>query len=338
MTAVGYTSGDPQKVDRSGYARGDIVAADAGGVLGAVHVGTDGAVLTADSVQPRGLSYGAGGGGGGGTPSNTVVTETGYGQASTAGVATTYSRGDHTHGSPALGATGATAAAGNDSRITGAVQSSLVTTKGDLLVATGNAALARVGVGAKGRLLVPDAAQAAGVRWAPGMVDPDAAIFGLRAVVMPQYAVTDVLTLGAGTLVLVRVPVLEDDDWSTVGTWVRGAGITATGVNGMALYDSAGNLLQKTGAMDTQFATADSHQEGALAASVPVVGGTAVYVGMLAHFTTSPTVRGRDTTTNMVAVNGVRQSVFLTGQADFPAAVNIGTANLNSGVYYMTVR
>jgi hypothetical protein len=40
-------------------------------------------------------------GGGGGTPSATVVTETGYGQASTAGAAATYSRGDHTHGTPA---------------------------------------------------------------------------------------------------------------------------------------------------------------------------------------------------------------------------------------------
>lgn len=37
---------------------------------------------------------------GGGTPSDTVVTETSHGQASTAGVASAYSRGDHTHGSP----------------------------------------------------------------------------------------------------------------------------------------------------------------------------------------------------------------------------------------------
>lgn len=41
------------------------------------------------------------GGGGGGTPSGTVVTETTFGQASTAGVAGTFSRGDHTHGTPA---------------------------------------------------------------------------------------------------------------------------------------------------------------------------------------------------------------------------------------------
>lgn len=42
------------------------------------------------------------GGGGGGTPASTVVSETTYGQASAVGVATTYARGDHTHGTPAL--------------------------------------------------------------------------------------------------------------------------------------------------------------------------------------------------------------------------------------------
>lgn len=52
-------------------------------------------------------------GGGAGDPSSTVAAETSYGTASLAGVATTYSRGDHTHGTPALGTSGSTAAAGN---------------------------------------------------------------------------------------------------------------------------------------------------------------------------------------------------------------------------------
>jgi len=44
---------------------------------------------------------GGGGGGGGGTPSSSVVSGTSFGAAQTAGVATTYSRGDHSHGTPA---------------------------------------------------------------------------------------------------------------------------------------------------------------------------------------------------------------------------------------------
>jgi hypothetical protein len=39
--------------------------------------------------------------GGGASPSSTVVAETTYGQSSTAGAASAYSRGDHTHGTPA---------------------------------------------------------------------------------------------------------------------------------------------------------------------------------------------------------------------------------------------
>jgi hypothetical protein len=42
------------------------------------------------------------GGGAGGVPSNTVVNETTFGQASNAGAAAPYSRGDHTHGTPTL--------------------------------------------------------------------------------------------------------------------------------------------------------------------------------------------------------------------------------------------
>ncbi|MDH2425792.1 hypothetical protein, partial [Sphaerisporangium sp. TRM90804] len=53
----------------------------------------------------------AAGGGGGGTPSGTVAAETSYGQATAAGVATTYSRGDHTHGTPDLPTPGAIGAA-----------------------------------------------------------------------------------------------------------------------------------------------------------------------------------------------------------------------------------
>jgi len=54
------------------------------------------------------------GGGGSGTPSDSVVTETAFDQADTAGVATTYSRGDHTHGTPA---TPTLTPAGNDTNI-----------------------------------------------------------------------------------------------------------------------------------------------------------------------------------------------------------------------------
>jgi hypothetical protein len=85
VTAVGYTSGDPRKVDVAGDTMtGDLVLpADPDQALEAA---------TKQYVDSVGSS--------GGVPSGTVVTETGFGQASAVGVATTFARGDHTHGTP----------------------------------------------------------------------------------------------------------------------------------------------------------------------------------------------------------------------------------------------
>jgi hypothetical protein len=58
-------------------------------------------------------------GGGGGTPSGTVVSEIAYGQSATAGVASEYSRGDHTHGSPTLSAAAPTTSAVGDAAANG---------------------------------------------------------------------------------------------------------------------------------------------------------------------------------------------------------------------------
>ncbi len=95
--AVGYTGGDPNKVDISG----DIM--------------TGPLILSGDPLAPLGAAtkqyVDAAGGGGGGTPSGMVVAETSYAQTTTAGVATTFSRGDHTHGTPALPTPGSIGAA-----------------------------------------------------------------------------------------------------------------------------------------------------------------------------------------------------------------------------------
>jgi hypothetical protein len=53
--------------------------------------------------------------------------------------------------------------------VEGGIQPTLLTTKGDIIVATGNATLVRQGVGSDGQVLTADSAQADGVIWAtPG--------------------------------------------------------------------------------------------------------------------------------------------------------------------------
>lgn len=75
MAAQIYAGGDPNKVNVAGYTKGDVLAADASGVLQALPVGPDSDVLTADSGAAEGVDWQAGGGGGGGV--NTVFGRSG---------------------------------------------------------------------------------------------------------------------------------------------------------------------------------------------------------------------------------------------------------------------
>jgi hypothetical protein len=50
--------------------------------------------------------------------------------------------------------------------VEGGIQPTLLTTKGDIIVATGNATLVRQGVGSDGQVLTADSTQADGVAWA----------------------------------------------------------------------------------------------------------------------------------------------------------------------------
>lgn len=119
------------------------------------------------------------------SPSGTVVTETSYGQASAPGAAAAYSRGDHTHGTPALppvGTTPGTYAAGDDARFTdartptGPAGGDLAGTYPDPDVAAVNG-VAVTGIPAAGQLLTATGAAAAQWQDAPaGGTDPTASV------------------------------------------------------------------------------------------------------------------------------------------------------------------
>ena len=69
MTAELFTGGDPSKLNRAGYSKGQIVASNAAGTLTALPIDIDGKVLTLDSPATLGVDWQAGGGGGGGVNS-----------------------------------------------------------------------------------------------------------------------------------------------------------------------------------------------------------------------------------------------------------------------------
>lgn len=73
-----------------------------------------------------------------------------------------------------VGTTAGTVAAGDDARIDGALQRSVLTTKGDLPAATGAATVGRRSVGTPGQLLTVDPTQPTGIAWAdPAAVASD---------------------------------------------------------------------------------------------------------------------------------------------------------------------
>lgn len=63
-----------------------------------------------------------------------------------------------------VGTSSGTVAAGDDGRITGAVQAATLTTRGDLLAGTGSGAV-RLAVGSTGQVLSADSTQSTGVKW-----------------------------------------------------------------------------------------------------------------------------------------------------------------------------
>lgn len=91
MTATGYvaTAGDARKVNKAGDTMtGDLVL-------------NDSSPDTTNSAASKGFVLAQVAGAGTGVASDTVVTETSYGQAANAGASSQYARGDHTHGTPA---------------------------------------------------------------------------------------------------------------------------------------------------------------------------------------------------------------------------------------------
>lgn len=84
-------------------------------------VGAAGGVASLDGAGQVPLSQlgNAPSSGGGGTPSGTVVAGTSFGQGTAVGVLTTYSRGDHSHGTPSLATAGTTTSAVGDAAAVG---------------------------------------------------------------------------------------------------------------------------------------------------------------------------------------------------------------------------
>jgi hypothetical protein len=106
--------------------------------------------------------------------------------------------------------------------VEGGIQPTLLTTKGDIIVATGNATLVRQGVGTNGQVLTADSTQADGVIWAtPASASPASAqnfVATAQSTTSTTYAAlgtAQAVTLTTGTKVLVLLSMSATSDNNT---------------------------------------------------------------------------------------------------------------------------
>jgi hypothetical protein len=147
------------KVDKSTLStKGDIYAATAASTPGRLGAGSNGQVLTADSSQSTGLKW-------------TTVDTTSIANDSVDNTKLADSAVDDSKVAPGAAISQSkianlTTDLSNKANSSAVVQKSLVDAKGDLIAATANDAVTRLGVGGDGEVLTADSSQPTGLKWA----------------------------------------------------------------------------------------------------------------------------------------------------------------------------
>lgn len=167
------------------------------------------------------------------------------------------------------------------------------------------------------------------------VLDPAAAALGLVMQSTSILVATTPATISAGLMTMDLCYFPGELTINALFTVIETEGVTASGRNGMALYDTGGNRLQVSGDMSTGFATVGFAGSSIVGGGITPAAGP-VYVCTLSHFSgSSPKLWATNGAEPIPAVHGVTSSIFYTGIADFPATVNLGSASINSGAYYV---
>ena len=120
------------------------------------------------------------------------------------------------------------------------VQSTTFTTKGDLLVGTGNNTYQRVGIGSNNQVLMADSAQSSGVKWASATITPQSISSNVTLLAGNRYFVN---TSAARTLTLPASPSLNDEIQILDASGTANTYNITVSRNGNLINGNAGNLI-----------------------------------------------------------------------------------------------
>lgn len=169
------------------------------------------------------------------------------------------------------------------------------------------------------------------------VIDPVAASLGLIAQTLQIEQTASRFQLNSGVCVFMLIH-LPSVSISTLGAWMTNEGLTPTGYSGIALYTPNGTLIDKTSDISTALATPGSAWVSAnLSAGPQTLTAGSYYIAFLSTLSTGPNLGGVSAFSNIPVINGRYPSVYLTGQSTFPASFTPASANVNSGIYYLTV-
>lgn len=245
-----------------------------------------------------------------------------------------------------VGTTTGTVAAGDDSRIVNALENTILTTKGDLIVAISGGAPTRVGVGSNNQVLTADSTQTAGVKWAAAATGGMDQIFpmnqgyGLLTVSDNPMFFQNSSSLANGTVFGARCWVPANTALSHLAVAIRIGGTYSSSAvpNQLGIYDDSGTQLQTSPNDNTLWTTAGWYS-GAITA-VPAQGsGRFVYIlyiiGGFTGVTVPYALGANDTNAPYMGLGvtnaGNRRAFYLNGQTALPGSFNPTSVGTNTG-------
>ena len=162
---------------------------------------------------------------------------------------------------------------------------------------------------------------------------------GFKTWTTDPVALTADYNVGSGLLLLSRVHFPRTQEIETLHCLLTGTGTgDEVGTSGMALYADDGLLLSASADDLVAFVFGPPGRRSFdLTDPQPVTAGAHGWLALLFGGNgTAPKSPATPTSLAEEVINvGARRSVYLTGQSDFPASVNIAAATVNNGVFWM---